>query len=337
MSAPFFALVASALVLSAQAIEFQSNAPAFASAGIQGCMSATSNENGAPVVIHNCANLGANNTDWTRNQAVFTNPNLADTWVLFGDKCLDVTNGVAANGTKLQLWECTKGDTNQGWVLKGDDAPYQLQFMGTNLCLDLTNGVTTDGNQLQLWECIGDNTNQGWNIESDDDTTVVDFILTPSSSLASNTPAWCIVATEDTDGAEVAIVDCENFNANLANFTGDFREIFPAGNITWTLPANTLSGPISTYNGKYCLDVTNGDTTNGNRLQVWSCVEGSTNQQFKRTTNTADGGNSQISWVGTSKCLDLTGGSTASGNPIQIWDCSEGNDNQSWKFGYVVG
>lgn len=33
--------------------------------------------------------------------------------MIFGNKCLDVTNGLTVDGTKLQIWTCTSGNTNQ--------------------------------------------------------------------------------------------------------------------------------------------------------------------------------------------------------------------------------
>jgi hypothetical protein len=63
---------------------------------------------------------------------------------VFGNMCLDVTGGSAANGTPLQIWTCTEGDTNQFWTLSGSI----IRWEGS--CLDLTDGSTTDGNVVRL-------------------------------------------------------------------------------------------------------------------------------------------------------------------------------------------
>jgi hypothetical protein len=39
---------------------------------------------------------------------------------IFGNKCLDVTNWVDQDGTKLQMWTCSSGNTNQQWYYTGD-------------------------------------------------------------------------------------------------------------------------------------------------------------------------------------------------------------------------
>jgi hypothetical protein len=65
---------------------------------------------------------------------------------VFGNMCLDVTNGAIANGTPLQIWECTAGNTNQEWKLSGST----IQRSGEDSCLDLTNGNVTDGNVVRI-------------------------------------------------------------------------------------------------------------------------------------------------------------------------------------------
>ncbi|KIL59005.1 carbohydrate-binding module family 13 protein [Amanita muscaria Koide BX008] len=68
------------------------------------CMTAASNNDGALVTIQTCTG-GASQT-W-----VFTNGEVR----VFGNKCLDVTNGGNYDGNKLQIWTCYDGDTNQQW------------------------------------------------------------------------------------------------------------------------------------------------------------------------------------------------------------------------------
>jgi glucosylceramidase len=73
------------------------------------------------------------------------------------------------------------------------------------------------------------------------------------------------------------------------------------------------TGTITTFGGSKCLDVKDGSTANGNRLQLWDCTEGDTNQQF-----TVGNSGSQIKWAGTGKCVDLLNGSGADGNPVSF-------------------
>ncbi|KAJ7735979.1 ricin B lectin domain-containing protein, partial [Mycena metata] len=114
----------------------------------------------------------------------------------------------------------------------------------------------------------------------------------------------CIVAASNTDGAEVAIIDCGTNSA--------------------ALPSAPLAGQYKIFDDK-CLDVPNGSTANGVKLQIWTCAAGNTNQLFQNTNN-------KIIWSGQNKCLDLTNGNSTSGNQIQLWDCASdlSNLNQDW-------
>ncbi|KAJ6600672.1 ricin B lectin domain-containing protein, partial [Mycena sp. CBHHK59/15] len=127
-------------------------------AGIQGCISAPDNANGAPLVIHDCNTETRTNQDW--QLSFFDRQNAGPQPItIFGDKCIDVTGGVNADGTKLQIWTCSVGNTNQQWISVTD---FTFQWSGTDKCIDLTGGSITDGNVLQIWTCGSNNSNQKW-------------------------------------------------------------------------------------------------------------------------------------------------------------------------------
>ncbi|KAF9263022.1 ricin B lectin [Marasmius fiardii PR-910] len=278
-----------AFVAVAIASQLQSDNPAFPPGGT-GCISA-SNAVGAPALIENCiVNGDISPQDWT-----FTQNGVPQQLSIFGDKCLDVIGGVNADGTKLQIWTCTPGNTNQLWIPLGDST---FQWAGTNKCVDLTDGNINPGTQLQVWTCDPNNSNQHW-----------------------STPALCLAASSNADGARLSLDVC-----------GGPATIFPGGNDTWVIPASGTNGPISTYDGTKCLDVTNGNSTNGNLVQIWSCIPGSTNQmwRFEGSATTQS-----ILWVGQNKCLDVKDGVyvSAGTSALQIWDCDNNNlDPNQWWF-----
>lgn len=74
------------------------------------CLTAASNSDGAAVSIQTCT--GADAQKWT-----FTG---SGTVTAFGDKCLDVKDGVNADGTQLQVWTCSSNNANQQWYYTGD-------------------------------------------------------------------------------------------------------------------------------------------------------------------------------------------------------------------------
>lgn len=75
------------------------------------CLTAASNTNGAAVTIQACT--GADAQKWTFEGGQVK---------LFSKtKCLDVTDGTNADGTKLQIWDCsTNGNVNQQFYYTGD-------------------------------------------------------------------------------------------------------------------------------------------------------------------------------------------------------------------------
>ncbi|KAF7317833.1 Glucooligosaccharide oxidase [Mycena kentingensis (nom. inval.)] len=120
------------------------------------CLAAASNADGAAVVVQPCTS-GATNQQWTQNGA---------TLLVFGNKCLDVTDSNTANGAKLQIWTCTpgQGGTAQRWTITSDKT---IQWSGKAKCVDLTNGSTASGSVQQTWDCsstVGAPfSNQVWN------------------------------------------------------------------------------------------------------------------------------------------------------------------------------
>ncbi|KAL0569265.1 hypothetical protein V5O48_012708 [Marasmius crinis-equi] len=115
------------------------------------CLTAANNQDGAAVTISSCT--GADAQKWTFQNGQVT---------VFGDKCLDVTDGSRANGAKMQIWTCsTNRNPNQQYWYTGD---LHLSWTDHGKCLDLPNGDLTDGNRPQMWDCFGNNNNQFWNV-----------------------------------------------------------------------------------------------------------------------------------------------------------------------------
>jgi glucose/arabinose dehydrogenase len=81
------------------------------------------------------------------------------------------------------------------------------------------------------------------------------------------------------------------------------------------------TGPITGAGGK-CVDVNGAGTTDGSKVQLWTCNSG-TNQRW-----TFDG--STVRSLG--KCLDVASGGTADGAAVQLWTCN-GATSQNWAAG----
>src|SRR5262249_2255835 len=74
------------------------------------------------------------------------------------DKGVEVPNWTSANGTPVDISDCT-GDTNQQWFLNSNGTISPA--FALNKCVDLPNGNTTNGTTLGIWDCNG-GTNQRW-------------------------------------------------------------------------------------------------------------------------------------------------------------------------------
>ncbi|KAJ6479701.1 ricin B lectin domain-containing protein [Mycena sanguinolenta] len=281
----YFSLCANAQVpVPGQSLTFDTGIP---TGPVGGCLTASSNVDGAPVIIQDCP--------------VGTAPSAANTWVaaagvgkpgalkIFGDKCLDVTDGLDADGTKLQIWTCASGNTNQQWVSAGQPGTPQIVWAGKNKCVDVTNGNVTNGNVMQIWDCDAsfDNSNQNWGI------AVVTQPKSVSFSLASD-PSLCIAASANSTSVPVTVETC-SANSPAQTWIG-----FSVGIIK------------SVQNSGLCL-ATNGDATSaGTKLVLSDCSQTDPSNawdldwQAGRVENVA----------ASNMCVDLTDGKQTAGTQV---------------------
>ena len=87
------------------------------------------------------------------------------------------------------------------------------------------------------------------------------------------------------------------------------------------LPAEVCAGELIGIDGK-CLDVPNGNATDGTPVEIWQC-HGGPNQQWTIS-------NGAVIGIG-GKCLDVPNSNTTDGTPVEIWQC-HGGSNQQWSF-----
>ncbi|KAF9267204.1 hypothetical protein L218DRAFT_941778 [Marasmius fiardii PR-910] len=307
-----FAVLALFVSISSATWQIESFNPGFRAAGRHGCISATSNTDGAPVVIQDCLYSADTSTqDWDFTIPPFENAP-PQPLRLFGNKCLDVTGGVNADGTKLQMWTCGNQNPNQLWI-GGIGLIYQ--WAGTNKCIDLTDGNIANGNQLQIWTCDATTSNPNQQFTVGETPPAPPTSGTLAAVRQTHEPEFCLSPSSNSDGASVVLAACTSTTAGL----------------TWALPAvgSGTSGLLSTFNGGKCLDVPGGNSANGNRLQVWTCSGGNANQQW-----IIDGPRSlnRVMWAGQNKCLDVPNGNRSAGVALQIWDCTPNNINQEWNI-----
>ncbi|MDX3189834.1 non-reducing end alpha-L-arabinofuranosidase family hydrolase [Streptomyces sp. MN03-5084-2B] len=76
-------------------------------------------------------------------------------------RCLDVPNANQADGTAVQIYDCS-GGAGQQWT---STASGQLTVFGGK-CLDVAGSGTTAGTRVQIWTCHG-GANQQWRVNAD--------------------------------------------------------------------------------------------------------------------------------------------------------------------------
>src|SRR5579859_1062184 len=102
---------------------------------------------------------------------------------------------------------------------------------------------------------------------------------------------------------------------------------FTPGLAQTSISTTTWYTVVNAGNG-LCVDDAAGGTANGTHVQQWSCVAGSTNQQWQ-FQSTSGGNYKVVSKNSTTMAWDVTGVSTTVGALIQLWTYG-GGANQQW-------
>jgi hypothetical protein len=100
---------------------------------------------GSPAMVWQCAASGTQAFAWTRRGELRV-----------AGLCLDIANGLDANGAAVIAWPCN-GRGNQQWAF--DRGTIRSRFNGR--CLDVPNSRARPGTQVATWDCHG-RANQLW-------------------------------------------------------------------------------------------------------------------------------------------------------------------------------
>lgn len=112
-----------------------------------------------------------------------------------GRRCADDDNRGAADGTKIQLYDCN-GSVAQQFTVKSDGS---LGIMGK--CMDVTHSGTTNGTLVQLWTCNNSGAQQ-WKQQADGS------LVNPESSRCLDDPN-----STTANGTQLQIWDCNGSSA----------------------------------------------------------------------------------------------------------------------------
>ncbi|WP_084959382.1 ThuA domain-containing protein [Thermoactinospora rubra] len=105
-----------------------------------------------------------------------------------GGKCVDVSGGNTADGTKIQLWTCN-GTGAQQWSRPGDGT---IRALGK--CMDVKGASSANGTLVQLYTCNGTNA-QKWTLPGDGTIRALGKCLDASGGSSA-------------DGTQLIVWDC---------------------------------------------------------------------------------------------------------------------------------
>ncbi|KAJ7268996.1 hypothetical protein C8J57DRAFT_1227753 [Mycena rebaudengoi] len=235
------------------------------------CLTAASNADGAAVIIATCTNITTLNT-WVLPQG-----GAVGAIRIFEDKCLDVTSGVNSDGTKLQIWTCASGNTNYRSGPQTSCGSLRAKVMPlprpgktsastrrTGTSPTVTSGLTKDDLSFSLTLekdrslCVAVNSPQTGSpvvIKKCSPNSVFQTFDQPNPNDKIIVFGFCIAPVDQiaTSGVKLVLANCEDSNAGKWNiFAGDAL-------------VKNLAFP------NICLDLTSGNTTVGNQLQLWDC------------------------------------------------------------------
>jgi hypothetical protein len=213
-------------------------------------------------------------------------------------KCLDDTANSSANGSKIQIWQCTSGDPSQQWSFQPTTTPGEvgdagLSQLGTidihGKCVNIVGNGTANGAKLQLWSCNG-GANELWEIAGG-----YGELYNPASGKCIDDPY-----NSEKNGTQLDIWACNG-------------EAWQA----WLLPGSPFESAVS---GK-CINDSGNSTANGAAIVSYTC-NGAGNEKL------------EVGWAGpyalltiNGKCLNAIGNGTVNGTEIQLFACANSSND----------
>jgi Ricin-type beta-trefoil lectin domain/Putative Ig domain len=213
-------------------------------------------------------------------------------------KCLDDTGNSSANGSKIQIWQCTSGDSSQQWSFAPATSPGEvgnagLSQLGTidihGKCVNIVGNGTANGSKLQLWSCNG-GANEQWEI-----TGGYGALYNPASGKCIDDPY-----NSEKNGTQLDIWACN-------------AEPWQA----WLLPGSPFESAVA---GK-CINDSGSSSANGAAIVSYTC-NGAGNEKLEVGT----AGQYALLMVN-GKCLNAIGNGTVNGTEIQLFTCANSSDD----------
>jgi protocatechuate 3,4-dioxygenase beta subunit len=213
--------------------------------------------------------------------------------------CLD-TDGKAANGSVVRMWQCAT-HPNQTWTVeKIDSKHYRLINHSSKFCLD-SDGSKKNGGKVRMWQCAN-HPNQLWEVNDLPDDRY---------RLKNKASGFCL----DTDGKAA--------NGSVVRMW----QCATHPNQTWSKLDETIREmqKLTNLSSGFCLD-TDGKAANGSVVRMWQCA---THPNQTWTVDRVDFKYYRLTNHSSKFCLD-TDGSKKNGGKVRMWQCAN-HPNQLWE------
>lgn len=243
-------------------------------------------------------------------------------------KCVDNPGSQTANGTTLQVYDCSANNVWQQWMISVDGATGAAIFknVGSGRCMD-DSGTPSPGDSVRIWDCDANNVNQKWRVAGG--------FWRPTGITPSIHSVDAYVLLAGNGDGNVAVDNGNNYTngAKLHLASAIDPNIDERVHILPGTSPNTWIIKFVGGNGNKCLDIPGGQTANGTPAQIWDC-NGGANQNWY-VSNYPSNGSLQFRNQGSNRCLDdlaLLGTSPGMNHSkVAIWDCSaNGGFAQGW-------
>jgi hypothetical protein len=220
-------------------------------------------------------------------------------------------NGTAADGGRIQQWDCY-GNASQRWAIEPQNDGWVIRSSVSNKCLEVAGSGTANGTVVYQMACSGAN-NQRWQLD--------DVVLPPLGwdllirNVQSSWKALCIYGALPDNGARTHMWE-------YLGLPDQKWRIEDAGQGYYRLKVQHT---------QKCLDLSNGSTVPGAQVQQWDCQANNINQLW-RVEKVNDYWRLRPKAAG--NCLSVATSSIQNGTIASSWPCSWTND-QYWYIDYL--
>jgi hypothetical protein len=218
-----------------------------------------------------------------------------------GDMCLDLPIGDTSDGSKLEIFDCIGGDSQQFAF----DAHGWLKHVPSGKCLDGSD--FGDDAPPMIWECYG---GEQQKISYDAD----------AGRIYSGTR--CLEISAAGSGAGLRWRECDDSMPQFFTWDSDNSLIYANSNAAGAVAI------FSNQDGR-CWEVPDSAAGDSQVIQLMDCV-GSSNQGWVWQ------GASITTGLDLRMCLDIPGGDDADGNWLALYQCT-GAPQQMWAYDDSVG